>query len=118
MTEEQLQQLEVIRARHAAATRGPWRWFVGSRDLYLATVHSGHLLIMDFTRDGMQRAIVRFRDHAQNLMDKAWRWVYDRSRGPVEHADALFIEHSWADVAQLLELVDALRAELAERRDP
>lgn len=69
---------------------------------------------MDFARDGMQRAIVRFRDQAMCVMDKAWRWVHDRSNGPVEHPDAVFIEHAWSDINRLLPIIGALQNELTK----
>lgn len=43
-------------------TPGPWAWFnnQGHSPWYLATPHSGHLLVMDFARFGMNRAQPRF----------------------------------------------------------
>jgi hypothetical protein len=51
------------RARHAAATRGPWRWFGNTKckNVYLATTHSGRTYVMDFARWGMQSAQPTFR---------------------------------------------------------
>lgn len=73
-------------------TPGPWRWFVqGNGDVYLATEHSGRLIVMDFVRHRMQSAIVRFRDHARCIMFKADHWVEDRSYGTVDHPDARLI---------------------------
>lgn len=43
-----------------AHTKGPWEWFVNSHGPYLATPHSGHLIVMDFVRKGMAGAQPRF----------------------------------------------------------
>lgn len=41
-------------------TPGPWEWFETNRGPYLATPHSGHLLVMDFVRNGTHGAQPRF----------------------------------------------------------
>lgn len=105
--------IEDIRRRHAAATPGPWRWLVcGNKDVYLAAEHSGRLVVMDFVRQGMQSAAPRFRDFAHCLLETAQHWVQDKTRGPIEHPDAIFIEHAPEDVATLLRALDNAQAAL------
>ncbi len=42
-------------------TPGPWQWFARPNgDIYLATPHSGHLIVMDFIRKGSIPAIAPF----------------------------------------------------------
>lgn len=68
-------KLEEIRARHAAATPGPWRWYGyvkgrgigGSKaakrrcvNLHLATVDRGRIYVMQFERSGFDGAQPRF----------------------------------------------------------
>lgn len=39
-----------------AHTPGPWAWFGGAHDFYLATTHSGRRYVMGFDRRGMRSA--------------------------------------------------------------
>lgn len=58
-----LDKLETI-AR--AARPGPWQWYGNTKmySIYLATAHSGRVLVMDFERWGMSGAQPRFQvDH-------------------------------------------------------
>lgn len=41
-------------------TPGPWEWFDRPNGIYLATPHSGHLLVLDTVRSGMNGATLRF----------------------------------------------------------
>ncbi len=42
-------------------TKGPWQWCIRTDgEIYLATPHSGHLIVMDFVRRGMQGGQPRF----------------------------------------------------------
>lgn len=43
-------------------TPGPWAWFVNAKTkhAYLATTHSGRIVVMDFARAGLHRAQPRF----------------------------------------------------------
>ena len=45
-----------LRAIAEAATPGPWAWFHGKYDTYLATVNRGRIYVMGFARRGMQDA--------------------------------------------------------------
>jgi hypothetical protein len=118
------EKLQEIFARHAATTRGPWRWFGhGGREkkqinVYLATTHSGHVFVMDFERSGMHGAAPRF--HPKGRPMKSVRELvtyeveYRDDVSGIANPDAIFIENSWADVADLLDEVDRLRALLAD----
>lgn len=123
--------LEAIRARHEAATPGPWHW-AGNTDvhrIYLAnwTPGLGRCTIMDFSRWGMQSARPRF---AEDLMmvDADKRAVYEVAKAAtsrldprvyradissIDHPDAVFIAHARADIPALLAEVGSLRAKLA-----
>lgn len=122
------EKLAEMRARHEAATRGPWRWFgSGGRrrkevNLYLATTHSGRRYVMDFIRSGMGGAQPRFQPGAYRGMVPArdllqYAVEYRDDITGIDCADARFIESSWSDVADLLDEVTRLRAQLAEREN-
>lgn len=104
--------VEGIKSAWEAATPGPWRWFnVFKRklDLYLATTHSGHLVVMDFVRKGMQDATVRVRDQ-ECLMHTSEDW-HGGASGDELHPDLFAIEQAPAHVAWLLMEVERLQAE-------
>jgi hypothetical protein len=98
--------LEPIKARLAAATPGPWRWYMNkrSRDIRLEAEHSGRLIVMDFVRWGMQGAQPRFRTQPHDLMTE-----YSDC---VPHADAGLIAHTPTDIAALVEEIECLRMAL------
>lgn len=115
--------LDAIRARHAAATPGPWRWFgSGGRirkavKVYLATVNRGRIFVMDFVRSGWRDAQPRFqvRRSGMGLMTPshelfAYEVEYRDDISGITHPDAEFLAHSWEDVRDLLDEVDRLRA--------
>lgn len=116
--------VEAIRARHSAAMVGPWRWFgSGGRrrkevNIYLATTHSGRRYVMDFARSGMNGAQPRFQPKGMGMVPASQLLTYevdyrDDITG-INTPDAVFIENSWKDVADLLAEVDRLRARVAE----
>lgn len=41
-------------------TPGPWDWYGNRNGVYLATPNRGHLIVMDFVRNGLQSAVPRF----------------------------------------------------------
>jgi hypothetical protein len=118
--------LDVIRARHAAATPGPWRWFGrGGRrhkqvDVYLATVDRGRIYVMDFVRSGMSGAQPRFQPAGEGMVPAkdlvTYHVDYRDDISGIANPDAEAIEHSWSDVETLLRLVDQQAAELTEVR--
>lgn len=46
----------------AQHTPGPWAWFGGERSFYLATIHNGRRIVMDFVRRGFADAQPRFQN--------------------------------------------------------
>lgn len=105
-------RVEAIRARHAAATRGPWKWFgyLGARNVSLEA--PGMNTVMDFIRWGMNGAQPRF--NTKGLLDPLSDLVVPDSaegRGritDVNHPDARFMANAWQDVADLLARVAEL----------
>lgn len=121
------EQLQAIRARHEASTRGPWRWFgQGGRkrkqvDLYLATTHSGRRFVVDFTRSGMNGAQPRFRSPRGLMADASTMLRYEVNYrddvAGIDNPDAVALERSWEDVDDLLREVERLRGLLATPTD-
>jgi hypothetical protein len=109
--------LDAIEARAAAATRGPWRWFgnVKTRQVYLATTHSGRRFILQFWRWGTRDAQPVFQiDHRMVKLEEmvaqgVVRVDHNREIIGVNHPDALFIERAREDVDALLAEVRRLR---------
>lgn len=129
------------RARLAAATPGPWRWYgdTETHTVYLATTHSGRCHVMGFRRWGMRGAQPEFQVYDDyTLPDVRKRGSHGMvalseletragaDRGPrfdvappryrhdfvgIAHPDASFIEHSWADLRDALAEVDRVEAE-------
>ncbi|AEI66978.1 hypothetical protein [Corallococcus macrosporus] len=118
------EKLDAIRARHAAATPGPWAWFgfvprpksPGLRDIYLATVNQGRRHVLDLVRWGMTDAQPRFRSGSVmvNAADVAVR-RYDDANDITGFTapDAIFLAASWEDVRDLLAHVATLEEGLA-----
>jgi hypothetical protein len=129
--------LTAARARHAAATPGPWRWYgnTETRTVYLATAHSGRYHVLGFRRWGMRGAQPEFqiydryegpvRDRGSHGMvafaDLEARAGADRGPGfdvavpryrhdfvGVGHPDAALIEHGWEDLRAAFAEVDRL----------
>lgn len=133
MTEQQMtdERLAAIRDRSDAATGTEWHWFGNTATRHLGLGYWrpgwGRCTIMDFTRWGMQGAQPRFSDENAFMSDAADKAVWEVNRKArhatdpslyrhdvvgIRHPDAVFIEHSRADVLALLAEVDRLRAEL------
>lgn len=114
-----------IRARWAAASRGPWGWKgnLSSKSIELMARRGWGDVVMTFRRWGMGGAQPAF------VVDGL---IYDAARGKdgrsmlvapqswnawdirdIDHPDARFIAASWADVRDLLVRCDALEARLA-----
>jgi len=125
------EQLDEIRVRHTAATRGPWRWFgYRGQNIYLATQNRGRIYVMDFVRSGMQRAEPRFQVCAEgenagdgrmtpvSKLDERHALVKEYSGEIVEitHPDAQAIAHAWEDVEFLLAEVGRIQTELEATR--
>jgi len=119
-----------IRARLAAATRGPWRWWgnVDTRSIQLTTRDRGVLTIMAFKRWGMQGAAPAFFRRTPD-MPYGWNGVQESAediavrevpyRGDIVELDnpnAKLIANAPADIAWLLEERERLIAELNTAR--
>lgn len=112
--------LDAIEARAAAATRGPWRWFgnVKTRQVYLATTHSGRRFILQFWRWGTRDAqpVFQIDGRMVKLEEMAARGVvrvdHNREIVGVNHPDALFIERAREDVDALTTEVRQLRTRI------
>lgn len=125
------ERIERIRARHDAATPGPWRWFgyikgdgIGHarskaarycQQIYLSTVNRGRLIIMDFVKAGFRDAQPRFSnrqtDKDNPLLLPAAEFadhlrLYSGQFEGLTNPDATAIERSWEDVDFLLAELD------------
>lgn len=81
-------------------TKAPWQWMIRPGGMpYLATPHSGQLIVMDFARAGMRGAEPRFavmvddqpRGRRGGILD-GFREILERSAGELDHPDALLIQ--------------------------
>lgn len=116
--------LDAIRARHSAATSGPWQWHgtaprpgsKGRRDIWLGTLGGpGHVL--DFAPWGSGAAQPRFWGgsyHAPASELVVHRDERSDEVAGIDNPDARFIAASWSDVQALLARVDELEAQLAQ----
>lgn len=114
---DDVKTLESIRARHAAASRGPWKWF-GYLSNHDVSLEGRGVTVMDFVRWGMSGAQPRWsvKGFLEKLADLV---VPDTAAGrgrvtDINHPDARFIAASWQDTKDLLGMVDALQARVAE----
>lgn len=122
--------LDAIRQRAAAATRGPWAWdgWHSSQSIALVTQHSGMIYVMSFKRWGMQNAqpvfntgkmlvpaselpIFAVAPDATSVDDPR---VYRSTLSGIRHPDATFIAHSRQDVDDLLAYIDELEAKITD----
>lgn len=106
-----------IRERWEKATRGPWRWFgnTKSKDIYMATTHSGRVFVMQFERYGRSGAqpVFQVRTSTGGIMTPAHNLViYEAPHradiSGIDHPDAIAIEHAWEDIQSLLGEIDRL----------
>ena len=107
MTEPTTPDLAAIRAREAAATKGPWGYFAVDDYADVAA---------DYQRTG--RGSYSCRQHVarletENVFDAHDDWDDDRAAEQTR-ADAAFMAHAHEDVPALLAEVDRLRARVAE----
>ncbi len=110
-------ELEQIRARHAAATPGPykWRWCHGSNAPELmAPRHC--FLVMDAVRKGMGGAVIRFAERTDSMgglmfkLSELCKMPGHREPEYIEvgNPDAAAMAHSWQDIQDLLDMLDAM----------
>lgn len=112
------ERLEEIRARHALATPGPYRWagYAPNHTISLDSTTTGNE-VLGFRRWGMSSAQPVF--CTRGLLCAASEMLApdsapERRRiSKIEHPDAEAIAHSWQDVDDLLAEVDRLRAMVA-----
>lgn len=90
--------IAAIRARAAAATPGPWRWYLGS--LMNETDSSGQGFPLDIYPDSED--VVSARDHSGDEVSLR-----------VADADAAFIAAARTDIPALCDRIDELEAALA-----
>jgi hypothetical protein len=109
--------IDDIRARWAAATRGPWAWR-GNKDSKTIDLLSARSawgdVVLDFQRWGLQGARPCF--NTDGLIVRP-DWIMGPPHHPweivgIDHPDAIAIAAAPADVAALLAEVDRLRAAL------
>ena len=130
--------LAQVRALLEGVTPGPWQWFGNTKscDVYLATVHGGRRLVMDFVRWGMSSAQPRFQvalnggddsgvmrsvgEMAKNEevskpavpFGPLFEVPYRRDFVGIGHPDAKFIASARTLVPELLAEVERLRSQL------
>jgi hypothetical protein len=117
MTPERLAE---IRARHNAATRGPYLWsgYGSACTISLDSVATGNE-VLSFRRWGFSRAQPVFCTDgllvaASEVLTPDSAPSRKRITG-IEHPDARAFAHSWKDVEDLLAEVDRLRALIWEK---
>lgn len=113
-------KLAEIRARHDAATPGPWRWRgnASSYDVHLRSIRSPLNVVLDYVRWGFQGCIPVFRDGGvltrarlvASAPHNAWDIV------GIDHPDARAIEHSWEDIDWLLAEIGRLRDSIVDKQ--
>lgn len=121
LTEKELNGIE---ERWENATKGPWEWSLNERAKSLILSNRAGLIVMDFVRWGMQRAIPRFRN-SNVLMESplAFAEVFPGREHHqdwckrVNHPDAVAIENAPVDVSKLISEVRELQADNARLRE-
>ena len=103
-------------------TKGPWAWFSQNGKPYLATPHSGQLLILDAVRHGTSGAILRFAkrtDSMGGIMLKASEIDIDLhpdaaliKSSPDLYRELLFVRDGIVKHADPVELASYLQASL------
>jgi hypothetical protein len=120
----ELPAIAEVRARHAARTPGPLRWYGnGGRkrkevSLHLATTYGGKIYVMGFERSGMNGAAPTFRSGALEGRDVGhmiparelltYERTYRDDVAGVQHPDAIAIERGFEDVEACLGEIDRL----------
>lgn len=135
--EERDARMTEIRSRHAASTKGPYRWFGyvrgrgirnsrsktrRSENLHLATTHSGRLFVMTFERAGFRDAEPMFQQYRESRKcgfmvgagELAEIKEYSGEILGINNPDAIAIERSWEDREFLLAEVDRLTSLLGD----
>lgn len=129
--EERSAKLAEIKARHEAATEGPYRWYgyvkgkgrdgdKGSKrrrceNLHLATINRGRIYVMRFQRSGFNDAEPVFQDQERHIIRGAGEFVtaFKTYSGEmtdgINNPDAIALERSWEDRQFLLDEIDRLR---------
>lgn len=123
-----MSEIDAIRARHAAARPGPWRWWgsLDGKDLHLVSLAPGRWTVMKCDRHGMRGAQPTFCNHDTGLLEKGSQIaifqvcpectdptdprVYRNNVIGYRNPDAELIAHSWEDIATLLARIDELEA--------
>lgn len=121
-TEQTPDEIAAIRARHEAATPGPYMWDVRPEvhSVDLKTVNAPGWHVLQARRWGMRGAQMWFRDLVRGVMvdmkdllvampgREHHKWI----RG-IDHPDAIALEKSWEDRLALLAHADALAEKVA-----
>jgi hypothetical protein len=111
----QREVIEQIRARLEKATPAPWFWDGGAQ-MNLRLMGGRRLLVMDFVRWGLQRALPRFRNE-RILMERAdalfeFRTACSDAVVGINNPDAELIENAPTDIKTLLQIIDKQRVAL------
>ncbi|WAM28545.1 hypothetical protein [Myxococcus sp. NMCA1] len=111
------EKLAAIRERHAAATKGPWRWFgwLSSADVVLQAADWEE--VMSFAHMGRwAQPCFTVESRARRLTDLVTPGAIAGSEPvtDINHPDARFIAASWEDVRDLLAHVATLEAALED----
>jgi hypothetical protein len=106
------EQVAEIRARAAAATKGPWGFYDGDNYADVAA----DLKLTSPASYSYRQQIAKLED--DNYWDDAAHEDHDDERAPEQmRANAAFIAHARQDVPALVAEIDALRGELAEAHE-
>ncbi len=126
-----------LREACAAATPGPWQWFGNTkqREVYLATVDRGRVLVMDFVRWGMSGAQPRFQvsrpgvpdsgimrslgelGESESPLGPTFEVSYRRQFTGIGHPDAAFIAAARTALPAALDEIERLRGLVVEACD-
>lgn len=113
-------EIAAIRARHEAATPGPYEWDVrpDSHSIILESKRSMAPLVMTFARWGMTSAAPEFCvdgniRHVKEMLLPIPGREHHKWEKRIDHPDAIALEKSWEDRDALLSHADALQAKVA-----
>lgn len=117
-------ELKAVRARHEAATPGPYEWDVrpDSHSVLLESKRSMAPVVMAFERWGMTGAAPAFVvggiiRHVKELLSPIPGREHHKWVKRIVHPDAIALEKSWEDREALLGHIDALEEQLQACRD-